>query len=835
MLELNPSQKDTERKTLFAHVLLPVPVPKAFTYRVPLELNDYIAAGQRVIVQFGRTKILTGVVRSLSQEAPQEHEAKYLLDILDEDPLLGQVHLDFLHWISEYYMCTEGEVLNVMLPAGLKLSSESRVQLNPEFDLLDSSYPFTDHETNIIEALENTENLTYAQISDITGLKSIYSILKSLVAKEAILIYEEVQDRYKPKVEKRIRLNPSLLENEGDLEEVFDKLERYPKQLEVLMGYLQEVPAFNDKKKNGEGVAKSFFSNAQLSMSSLKTLLAKETLVEFERIVSRFPDAVPTESTINLTPTQQNAMDGIGDGFSRQKPVLLHGITGSGKTEIYIRLIQETIDNGHQVLYLLPEIALTTQIVTRLRKVFGNRMGVYHSKFSDNERVEVWTGMHQHRFDVIVGVRSSIFLPFQNLGLIIIDEEHENSYKQMDPAPRYHARDAALMLGKMHHANVLLGSATPSFESYHQVNLDNYHIVTLNERFGKAHLPDIVFADMSKERKKKTTHGEFSKTLHDAIEKTLEANEQAIIFQNRRGYAPYLTCGTCGWIPQCQNCSVSLTYHLMQNELRCHYCGYKQALPQWCDSCSSTDLSTKRFGTEKLEEELKLLFPEANIRRMDLDTTRRKLSYQNIIEDFESGKIDILVGTQMVSKGLDFHRVGLVGVFDVDRMLHFPDFRAHERTFQLITQVSGRAGRRDKKGLVVIQTYSPEQPTLQLIQSYDYSRFFDREMRDRERFEYAPFFRLVRIIIRHKEVKTSRNAAQLLSNLLKEKLGQQILGPQEAMIFRVRGLYNYHILIKINRTQGLGKIKDFLLEQANHVHAEKEFRNTKIIFDVDPY
>jgi len=710
------------------------------------------------------------------------------------------------------------------------------VQLRPGFEFGISPFPFTQHEEDILLTLEGTTNLTYSQIGSITGLKNIYSILKSLSQKEAILIYEEVQEKYKPKIEKRIRLNPALASDEKAIQELFDKLEKSPKQIDVLLYYLQQIPAYQEQELNQNGIPKRNFKAANLSGSSLKTLTEKKVFDEFDQIVSRFPYIPVTEQTIELTLGQGSARDQIVTGFGKEKSVLLHGITGSGKTEIYIKIMQQTIENGHQVLYLLPEIALTTQIVSRLKKVFGEKLGVYHSRFSDNERVEVWRGMHENRFDVVVGVRSSIFLPFQNLGLIIIDEEHETSYKQMEPAPRYHARDSALMLGRIHHANVLLGSATPSFESYYHVRLGNYELVELNERFGAAHLPDISFANLSVEKKRKTMKGEFSEVLHSEIKTILESQEQAIIFQNRRGYAPYLNCDTCGWIPQCQNCSVSLTFHLFQNELRCHYCGYHQEVPKWCKSCNSTDLSTRHFGTEKLEEDLKLLYPDARIRRMDLDTTRQKMSYQNIIEDFEMGRIDILVGTQMVSKGLDFQKVGLVGIFDADRMLNFPDFRAHERTFQLITQVSGRAGRRDKKGKVLIQTHDPGQPMLQLIQKYDYSSFYELEMRERQKFEYAPYFRLIRITVRHKDPGVGKKAAQSLYQMLSPILRKQILGPQEAMIFKVRNLFNWNLIVKLPRNKiSLGKMKGFLMDKATEVKAEKDFRNMQIIFDVDPY
>ncbi len=837
-LKLNDPIGD-EISTLFADIILPVAIPRLFTYRVPRMLDDQVEIGGRVIVQFGKRKILTGIIAKIHNDPPTDYEAKYILEPLDSigQPTVNKTQLVFFNWLADYYMCTIGEVINIGIPSGLKLSSESKVQLHPSFSFYHAMYPYSTHETTVLEALEGTQNLNYSQISEITGLKNIYSTLKSLAKKESIIIYEEVKDKYKPKTERRLRLVDEFVQNPGLLENLFESLEKKQKQIDILLFYLQQIPVYSDPGENRKGLPKKEFKSKELSSSSIKTLVQNGILEEFEIILSRFPERHLETTTVQLSKNQETAQNEILAGFNENKPVLLYGITGSGKTEIYIKLIEDVVASGHQALFLLPEIALTTQIVSRLREVFGDKIGVYHSKFSDNERVEVWNGVIDEKFTFIVGVRSSIFLPFNNLGLIIVDEEHETSYKQMEPAPRYQARDAALYLAKLHHAKVILGSATPSVESYYNADQNLYNLVELHERFGQATLPDIEFADISRERKKKTMQGDFSSALIGALEKTILEKSQAIIFQNRRGYAPYLHCDTCGWIPKCQNCSVSLTYHLYKNELRCHYCGFKHKVPALCTECGSDQLNTKSFGTEKLEEDLRLMFPNQKISRMDLDTTRKKFGYQTIIEDFEKGEIDILVGTQMVSKGLDFNNVSLVGVFDADRLIHFPNFRSHERTFQLITQVSGRAGRREKKGRVIIQTFNPEQPVLLKVKNHDYVNFFNLEIGERIAYKYPPFFRLINITLKHKDSRTCENAARTFHKLLLDEFGtQRTLGPKEAMIAKIRNMYLWEVLMKFERKGvNLTKVKSIIVKKSLELKQEKEFRNIRVIFDVDPY
>jgi primosomal protein N' (replication factor Y) len=828
-------EQDETRNTLFAELLLPVPIPKLFTYRVPFALNDQIRVGQRAIVQFGDRKILTGLVSTIHNLPPKEYEAKYILELLDDFPSVNEIQFKLFQWMANYYACTLGEVVNAALPAGLKLSSESMVQLNPAFDVDESDHQFSEKELMLIKNLQH-ETMTYSDITKLLGVKYIHTILKSMAGKEAIILFEEVKEKYKPKTEKRIRLTSKYMSNSA-LEELFVSLESKPKQEEVLLKFLQQVSVLSDPEANKLGISKKELLDEHISESSVQTLIKNKILEDFEIIVPRFGfDEQVEMPVILLSEAQEHAQAEIFKSFDKQGVTLLHGITGSGKTEIYINVIKKALDSGGQVLYLLPEIALTTQIVQRLRKIFGSTMGVYHSKFSDNERVEVWNGVLSGKLKFVVGVRSSVFLPFDNLNLIVVDEEHDSSYKQHEPAPRYHARDVAIMMGQFHHAKVLLGSATPSVESYYQAQQHRYGLVTLAKRFGEASLPQIILADIRMERQRKTLKGEFSSLLVRNIGEALDKKEQVIIFQNRRGYSPMVTCEDCGWVPKCVNCAVSLTYHQFRHALVCHYCGYKESLPNECPTCSSKRIQTVGYGTEKLEEELNLQFPEAIVQRMDLDTTRSKTGYETIIEQFEKGETNILVGTQMVTKGLDFDHVSLVGVFNADRMMHFPDFRSHERAYQLITQVSGRAGRREKQGKVVIQTSSPDHPVLLFILKNNYEQFYENEIRDRQQHYYPPFTRLIEITTKHTDKKMVRQASHQFAEILREKFQTvKILGPGEPMISKIRNQFLMNILIKIPRGHGdLSQMKNIIRQAIDEIQKEKEFRNVRFVIDVDP-
>jgi primosomal protein N' (replication factor Y) len=821
--------------TLFAELIIPVPIRKLFTYRVPNDLRDKIRTGQRVVVPFGRKKILTGIVFSIHENPPKEYEAKYILELLDEREVIYPPQFKLYQWIADYYLCSLGEVMIAALPSGLKLSSESMVQINPAFDADHTDFEFSEKEWVLLHRLQK-EPLSYTEVTQLLHTKNIYTLLRSLSGKSAIIIYEEIKDRYKPKTEKHVRLHPDYIQKKK-LESLFEMLASKPKQEEVMLLFLQAVPVFTHPELNIKGMQKSSLLRSDISSAAFYSLVKSNVLQEFEIAVPRFgfEDQEPATPLL-LSEAQQLARNKILEALAEKGTALLHGVTGSGKTEIYIDLIKRALEGGNQVLYLLPEIALTTQIVFRLKKIFGSQLGVYHSKFSDNERVDVWNGILDGKFKLVIGVRSSIFLPFDNLGLIIVDEEHDSSYKQYEPSPRYQARDVALVMAQIHQAKVVLGSATPSVESFYQATTGRYGRVTLTNRFGESQLPEIIFADLAQEKKRKTMKGEFSSRLMNEIKDSLAKKEQVILFQNRRGYSPMVECQDCGWVPKCINCSVSLTYHQYRHSMICHYCGYKEDLPKQCPTCSSTRIQTLGYGTEKLEEELKIHFPEARIQRMDLDTTRTKSGYENIIKNFENGETDILVGTQMVTKGLDFDNVNLVGVFDADRMMHFPDFRSYERAFQLITQVSGRSGRREKKGKVVIQTSSPTHPIFSFVIQHDVSGFIQTQLHDRQEHFYPPYSRLIEIIVKHLDKKVATEAASTFAEEIKKRNKQvRVLGPGEPMISKIKNEFLMSVLLKIGRDQGkLAEIKAEIYNLAENLKALKEYRNVKFIFDVDP-
>lgn len=826
-----------DRISLFADVILPVPIPKMFTYRVPRSMEEAVGIGYRVIVQFGKKRILTGVIGKVHSKPPEAYEAKPVLEFLDDFPVVNPLQIKFWGWMAEYYCCHLGEVMNAALPSGLKLSSESKIQINPNFDEFTSLFPIDDREQIIISALLIKGELTYDECEKLLQVKSSYAIIKSLITKDAVLVFEQIKEKFSPKVESRIRLAEDYIKDQTRLEDLFTRLSAKPKQEEILLKYLQQVPIYQKRELNEKGLEKKTITDAGFSLSTLKTMIKNGIFADFKIIISRFESRESIQKNINLADFQEEAVVHIKGQFEEKQTVLLHGITGSGKTEIYIHLIQEVLGSGSQVLLLLPEIALTTQVVSRLQKVFGSQMGIYHSKFSDNERVEVWQGVLSGRFSFVVGVRSSIFLPFDSLGLVIVDEEHETSYKQYDPAPRFQARDAAIMLSWLHQAKTLLGSATPSFESYHNVRTNKYGYTKITRRFGEAILPEFVLSDILTDQKKNLLKLDFTRILREKIQEALNRQEQVLIFQNRRGYAPYLSCGECGWIPQCEHCDVSLTYHQYREEMRCHYCGFQEKVPRSCPACGSNKLSSVGLGTERIEESLSLLFPEARISRMDLDTTRSKYGYQKILEDFGSGNIDILVGTQMITKGLDFDKVTVVGVVDADRILYFPDFRAGERAFQQITQVAGRAGRRETRGSVVIQSRRPDNLIYGQIIRGDYQKFFLQEMVDRKTFFYPPFVKIIKLTVKHKEAKIAEQAAKHLSNLLENiPVKKIILGPEKSLIAKIKNLFLYEILIKLDKTGNsptLFKQEQYL--KIEELYAKTGFKAVRIVVDVDPY
>ncbi len=801
-------------------------------------MNDNVLVGVRVIVQFGAKKVLSCIVADIHENAPAEYQAKYILDVLDDKPIITAPQLKLFKWIADYYMCTLGEVINAALPSALKLSSESRVQLHPQYNPEEDDIPLSAQEAKIIYALEHNQTLTFTEVGNLLQGKSYHKYIKSLIQKEAIIIFEQVSDKFAPKVVKMVRLSEHFVQEEGMLEELFEQLTPKPKQLDILLNYLQKVPVHQDINLNYKGLEKSVLtSNPHLSKSSIDSLIKKGVLEQFDQIISRFPvEDGPRHMPMALSEHQLKAKDEILGLFKEKDTVLLHGVTGSGKTEVYIDLIKHALEGGGQVLYLLPEIALTAQIVQRLMKVFGDKLGVYHSKFSDNERAEVWQGILSGRFQVVVGVRSAVFLPFHELSLIIIDEEHEASYKQYEPAPRYNARETALMMAHLQGAKTLLGSATPSIETYYNCKTGRWGLVTMNQRFGEAQLPDIELVNTREEQHRKNMHSHFSGKLLTEMEMRLQRHEQVILFQNRRGYAPFISCDECSWIPKCKFCAVSLSYHKYNNELRCHYCGYHERMPHDCPACGATTLKSMGFGTEKIEDDLKLLLPDAEVQRMDLDTTKKKNSYQQIISDFESGKTNVLVGTQMVTKGLDFENVSLVGILNADSIINFPDFRAHERAFQLFVQVSGRAGRKGKPGTVIIQTRDPLQPIFRKVHSTDYESLYEHEIEERMRFGYPPFVRMIRVTVKHADERTSENAAIVLANDLSDRLGkQQVLGPEVPYIFKIRNLFLNEIHIKLPRENtNLRTAKGQIAVAIQQLKLLPDFKDVRVVADVDP-
>jgi primosomal protein N' (replication factor Y) len=818
----------TTRLTLFVDVILPLPIPYLFTYRVPVELNEEVEVGKRAVVQFGKKKLYSGVISAIHSTPPKAYQAKYLDSILDDQPVVNDTQLTFWDWISNYYVCTIGEVMNAALPTGLKLVSKTKIIRNEEISIL--SEELTDKEYLVLEALEIRNVLEMSEVDSIVSSNSSYKVIKSLLEKNAVIVAEQLKEKYKPKVEKYVQLPSHFTDDE--VREAFDSLEKAPKQLEAFMIFLQ-------LKKESESIPKKkLIRLADTSSSIVKQLIVKGFLDEVSKEESRIESKLIEEEIDSLSAAQEVALGEIKSFFEKDKTVLLHGVTGSGKTEIYIQLIQEQLEKGNQVLYLLPEIALTTQIISRLRKKFGDKVGIYHSKYNSQERVEVWNELlkkEKSRFQIIIGARSAIFLPFYRLGLTIVDEEHDASYKQQDPAPRYQGRDASLYLSSIHGAQVLLGSATPSIESYWNATEGKFGLVEVTERFGEVKLPEIVLSDLKEATRKKKMKSHFSQFLIDEMQQYLTNKEQIILFQNRRGYNPSWLCESCGWVPQCKNCDISLTYHKYTHYQKCHYCGYTEKPITKCKACGSNTLKMQGFGTEKIEEDLSLYFPTSAVKRMDYDTTRNKNGYQHIIDDFEQGAIDILVGTQMVTKGLDFDNVGMVGVLNADSLLHYPDFRSFERSFQLLTQVAGRAGRKTKQGKVIIQTYSPDHPVIERVIQNDYVGMYQQEIEEREKYGYPPFYRLIKLIVKHRERERTAEAAEELGRLLRKQLGGRVLGPETPAISRIKNLYINQLMVKFERKISPVKLKEFIRDTVGTFTNQPHFKSVRIVVDVDFY
>ena len=820
---------DENRQTLFVDVLLPLYLPLLYTYRVPLEMNEKVAIGKRVWVQFGKKKVYAALIRHIHSNPPPKYEAKYIGAVLDEFPVVSEIQLQFWEWIANYYMCTQGEVMKASMPAGLKLESETRIFLTGETPF--AYEDLDDKEYLLVEALELHKEISIDDASEILRTKSTLPIVKSLYDKGIVSIREDLQNSYKPKTVICIRLADEYLKEEN-LRPLFDKLEsKAPKQLQVLISLLSDFKGIDNIEKS-KLLEKSKSTDAAITSLIEKGVLEKY-LIEIDRISYKNEHV----SEYQLTPEQHHAVSLVKQKFENRQVVLLHGITSSGKTLVYTDLIAEQIKQGNQVLYLLPEVALTSQIISRLRAFFGNELCVWHYKFSDFERVEIWNKIRSGSFKLILGTRSSILLPFHQLGLIIVDEEHDGSYKQTEPAPRYHARDAAIYLANLHNAKTLLGTATPSIETIFNARRGKFGLVELGKRFGNVELPEIVLADVAEAKRTKTMHLNYTEILLNSIRSAVLKKQQVILFQNRRGYVPVTECSNCAWSPSCINCDITLTYYKTQHILKCHYCGYKIKPVNTCAACGNNVMQTRGFGTEKIEDDLKALIPGIRISRLDYDTTRTKEGHQIVITQFKEHKIDVLVGTQMVSKGLDFEKVSLVGVMDADQILHFPDFRAMERAFQMITQVAGRAGRGKKRGLVIVQTRKPQHDLFKLIIENNYEGLVDYELQERQKFFFPPFARLLRITIKHKDEKIVNEAAAWLANELRSKLEiSKVLGPEFHYIPRIQNLYIKNILIKLEPNQNAlltNKMK--IAESIQKVTENKDFQRVRIYADMDCY
>jgi primosomal protein N' (replication factor Y) len=816
----------------YVDVIVPLPIASQYTYSVPAELEESVQEGCRVVVSFGQKKFYTAIVTKVHYVAPENYETKDVEEVLETSPVILPTQFRFWEWLSTYYLCTLGDVYKAAMPSGMKLESETLVAYNEEFE---ATVPLPKNEQRILDLLNDDKEQCVTQLQKASGLKSILPIIKRLLEKQAIFVKEDLKRNYKPRTEARVRLTEAY-STEHALRELFDNLGRAKKQLSLLMKYIELSGWMGTASTLKEVSKKDLLDKTGASVSILNSLVEKGVLETYYYEIGRLDKSI--KGTLSLNPlnvAQERAFTAIRNSFQEKSVCLLHGVTSSGKTEIYIHLIEEVLRKGQQVLYLLPEIALTTQITERLKRVFGHRLGVYHSKFPDAERVEIWKKqLTDESYDIILGVRSSIFLPFKRLGLIIVDEEHENTYKQQEPAPRYHARSAAIMLASMYGAKVLLGTATPSVESYFNARKGKYGLVQLKERYKEIRLPHIELVDIKELTRQKRMKGPFSPVLVKEIRSALDRREQVILFQNRRGFAQMVECRTCGWIPKCKNCDVSLTFHKRLNQLTCHYCGYTQSVAASCPACGGVELLNRGIGTERIEEDIQLTFPDVRVARMDLDTTRSRTAYENIIADFEQGKTDILIGTQMISKGLDFNHVNVVGILNADTMLNYPDFRSYERAFQLMAQVAGRAGRKDKQGLVILQTKSPELPVISQVLNNDYEQLYEDQLAERQVFRYPPFYRLIYVYLKHRKEDVLEQAAEMAATLLRTGLGNRVLGPDKPPIARIQTLFIKKIMIKVELTASMTKVRDYLKGVQRTLSEDARFRSLIVYYDVDP-
>lgn len=811
----------------FVKVLLPLAIPKIYTYQVPENLIPRVQFGVRVEVQFGKSKLYTGLICEIFTQPEKPQQIKEVISVMDDFPIISTLQINFWQWISSYYCCTTGEVMNAAIPANLKLASETILMFNAESDA--DFLELDDKAFLIAEAISIQQEITVADVQKILDQKTVYPILKTLLERKIIVLKEELKLKYEPKKVGCVQLVEPFRTDEKFMNDAFEKVARSEKQTRALVAIIQL------DKKQPFIRKQDVYNLVDVDLATLKAMNKKGIIEFYDRQVSRLGNyEEETVDAAELSPQQITAIESVNQWFAKKDVVLLHGVTGSGKTRVYVELIQKVIENGNQVLYLLPEIALTTQIIERLQRIFGNQIAVYHSRLNNDERVELWEEVLQGK-PILVGPRSAIFLPFKKLDLVIVDEEHDPSFKQNDPAPRYQGRDSAIYLANLHGAKVLLGTATPSIESYYNARKGKYGLVEMKERFGGVKLPKVVVANVKTEMKQRKLQAHFTTLLIDELKGALERGEQAILFQNRRGFAPFYLCRVCDWKASCIHCDVSLTYHKAFNKLRCHYCGYQTKMPDTCPDCGSKELFINGFGTEKIEDDIKIYLPDAKVARLDLDTAKTKNAFTQILNDFEERRVDILIGTQMITKGLDFENVGVVGVLSADQLLQFPDFRASERAFQLMTQVSGRAGRKQKQGMVVIQAMNPDHPVIKMVEEVDFQSLYSMEVQERHRFHYPPFFRLVHITIKHKTPQLLNDAGRLFANHLRLKLGDRVLGPAVPAVSRVRSYFLLSVLVKLEQDMKVIKMaKSEILEAAQIVKEQQGLSGTRIIIDVDP-
>ena len=824
--------------TKYADVILPLPLEGFFTYLVPREMENDIVVGGRVVVQFGAKRFYSALVHSIHYQCPEGYEIKNIESLLDREAVVPTACFALWDWIAGYYHCSIGEVYKAALPSGLKLESETSISLNVDF-VEDVNDKLSSKEEEVFQVIYGRRNLTIHELNSPLKKKNTLPVLNELLRKGAVVVEEELKETVRPKTETHIVLSPEF-HDELKINRMLDLLTKVPKQ-QRLLGFILQKAGDLALLSKFSMAKKELLTESGCSVAILNGLIGKSILKTKEVVITRLDESVTTVKPMYpLSEVQQLAYRQIKKSFDKNVTTLLHGVTGSGKTEIYIQLIADCIAQGKQVLYLLPEIGLTTQIISRLKRVFGNKTGVYHSKFNDAERVEIWNKVLRYQpesdknYQLIVGARSALFLPFSHLGLIIVDEEHENSFKQYDPAPRYHARDSAIVLGHLHQIPVLLGTATPSVETYFNAQQGKYGFVELTGRHGRIELPEIQIADLKEAYRKKEIVAHLTPLLHDEIELALKNNEQVILFQNRRGFSPFVECKACGWVPKCNHCDVSLTYHKHNHTLACHYCGWSMSHPGSCRSCGSKEVNTKGFGTEKIEEELSELFPSANVERMDLDTTRTKNGFDNLIKRFEMGSIDILVGTQMITKGLDFEHVSVVGILNADNLLNFPDFRSHERSYQLMAQVGGRAGRKHKQGRVIIQTSDPSHPVIKQVIDNDYQAMYKSQIEEREQFKYPPFYRLINVTLKHRDKGELERITNLAARALRREFGQRVLGPEDPAVNRIKLMYIKQMWMKFERDISISSAKRRMQQILDSVKSQEGNKMVQIIVDVDP-